>query len=298
MVWKGASMERSPVRTTIQAESGIPFRLVYSDTKSPQNELPDHLHDWHEIIYVYRGQGSIFIDTGLEDMQEGDLFIIPGSTVHRALPDAGNPVTSSALFFSPGLLASTAGGAASSLLSLFERCRRQRVYKRHLDTEEQSQVATLIDDIQTEFQLGHHLSAHAALLRLQLLLIFLERLEASGPANPSKSTPGPSWLSSTISHIDDNLRNGLSLLELAQYAAVSPAHFSRAFKRYTGMTLTDYALARRVIIAKEHLVQGDETMAAVADACGFDSLPHFYRQFKKLTGTTPAAYRRTMNSSR
>ncbi|WFR61878.1 helix-turn-helix transcriptional regulator [Paenibacillus amylolyticus] len=83
------------------------------------------------------------------------------------------------------------------------------------------------------------------------------------------------------------MRNGLSLHELAQYAAVSPAHFSRAFKRYTGMTLTDYALARRVIMAKEHLVQGDETMAAVADACGFDSLPHFYRQFKKLTGTTP-----------
>ncbi|MEK4663821.1 AraC family transcriptional regulator [Priestia sp. FSL H7-0729] len=291
-------MERSPVRTTIQAESGIPFRLVYSDTKSPQNELPDHLHDWHEIIYVYRGQGSIFIDTGLENMQEGDLFIIPGSTVHRALPDAGNPVTSSALFFSPGLLASTAGGVASSLLSLFERCRRQRVYKRHLNTEEQSQVAALIDDIQAEFQLGHHLSAHAALLRLQLLLIFLERLEAAGPANPGTSAQSPSWLSSTISHIDNNLRNGLSLHELAQYAAVSPAHFSRAFKRYTGMTLTDYALARRVIMAKEHLVQGDETMAAVADACGFDSLPHFYRQFKKLTGTTPAAYRRTMNSSR
>lgn len=51
-------------------------------------------------------------------------------------------------------------------------------------------------------------------------------------------------------------------------------------------------------MAKEHLVQGDETMATVADACGFDSLPHFYRQFKKLTGTTPMTYRRTMNSSR
>ncbi|PQP80113.1 AraC family transcriptional regulator [Paenibacillus sp. PCH8] len=291
-------MNHSPVRTTIQAESGIPFRLVYSDTKSPQNELPDHLHDWHEIIYVYRGQGSIFIDTGLEDMQEGDLFIIPGSTVHRALPDAGNPVTSSALFFSPGLLGSTTRSAASSLLSLFERCRRQRMYKRHLSAGERVQVTTLIDDIQAEFQLDHHLSAHAALLRLQLLLIFLERLEDSEPVKPGRSALGPSWLTSTLSHIDDKLRGGLSLPELAQQAAVSPAHFSRAFKRYTGMTLTDYALARRVIMAKEHLVQGDDTMAAVADACGFDSLPHFYRQFKKLTGTTPAAYRRTMCNSR
>ncbi|MCM3131818.1 AraC family transcriptional regulator [Paenibacillus polysaccharolyticus] len=288
-------MEHSPVRTTIQTESGIPFRLVYSDTKSPQNELPDHLHDWHEIIYVYRGQGSIFIDTGLEDMQEGDLFLIPGSTVHRALPDAGNPVTSSALFFSPGLLASTAGGMSSSLLHPFERCRKRRIYKRHLNHTEQEQVSAFIDDIHAEFRSDHHLSSHAALIRLQLLLIFLERLDsANGPAHATTSLPAPSWLSSILSGIDLKLRNRLTLPELAQQAAVSPAHLSRAFKRYTGMTLTDYVLARRVIMAKEHLLNGDETMAAVADACGFDSLPHFYRQFKKLTGTTPAAYRRTM----
>ncbi|MDQ0169851.1 AraC family transcriptional regulator [Paenibacillus tundrae] len=289
-------MNRSPVRTTIQAESGIPFRLVYADTKSPQNELPDHLHDWHELIYVYRGQGTIFIDMGLEDMTEGDLFIIPGNTVHRALPDEKNPVTSSALFFSPGLLASAAGVSSSALLALFERCRKRRVYKRHLSSAERSTVAALIEDIQHEFELNNHLSAHAALLRFQLLLITLERLDATDPENPPRPVPGPRWLSATLSSIDDKLRNGLSLPELAQQAAVSPAHFSRAFKRYTGMTLTDYALARRVIMAKEHLLKGDATMASIADACGFESLPHFYRQFKKLTGTTPAAYRRTMSS--
>ncbi|WP_337032281.1 AraC family transcriptional regulator [Paenibacillus illinoisensis] len=288
-------MARSPVRTTIQSESGIPFRLVYADTKAPQNELPDHLHDWHEIIYVYRGQGTIFIDTGLEDMHTGDLFIIPGSTVHRALPDEINPVTSSALFFSPGLLTAAAGGSASVLLSLFERCRRRRVYKRHLTPEEQAQVTAFIEEIHAEFQMENQLSAHAALLRLQLLLIFLERLEDAGPARSVHSNSGPSWLSATLSNIDDKLRNGLSLSELALQAAVSPAHFSRAFKKYTGMTLTDYALARRVIMAKEHLLRNDDTMASVADACGFESLPHFYRQFKKITGTTPAAYRRTMN---
>ncbi|GAB1155591.1 AraC family transcriptional regulator [Paenibacillus illinoisensis] len=288
-------MARSPVRTTIQSESGIPFRLVYADTKAPQNELPDHLHDWHEIIYVYRGQGTIFIDTGLEDMQTGDLFIIPGSTVHRALPDEINPVTSSALFFSPGLLTAAAGGSASVLLSLFERCRRRRVYKRHLTPEEQAKVTALIEEIHAEFQMENQLSAHAALLRLQLLLIFLERLEDAGPARSVHSNSGPSWLSATLSNIDDKLRSGLSLSELALQAAVSPAHFSRAFKKYTGMTLTDYALARRVIMAKEHLLRNDDTMASVADACGFESLPHFYRQFKKITGTTPAAYRRTMN---
>lgn len=285
-------MERSPVRTTILADSGIPFRLVYADTKAPQNELPDHLHDWHEMIYVYRGQGSIFIDTGLEDMEEGDLFIIPGSTVHRALPDERNPVTSSALFFSPGLLASAAGGSAAALLSVFEHCRRTRTYKRHLAMHERTKVIALIDAIRDEFRLNHSLSAHAALLQLQLLLIHLERLQPSDASPPVRSMSGPGWLSGILENIDDKLRKGMSLHELAKRAAVSPAHFSRAFKKHTGMTLTDYALARKVIMAKECLLQTDDTMAAIAEACGFESLPHFYRQFKKMTGSTPAAYRK------
>ena len=208
-------------------------------------------------------------------MQEGDLFLIPGSTVHRALPDAGNPVTSSALFFSPSYLLQLPEACPPPLLHPFERCRKRRIYKGILILpSEYKSLASLMISIPSS-------------VRMIILVLtphcfdcsfayFLERLEsATGPAHATASLLAPSWLSSILSDIDHKLHSRLTLPELAKQAAVSPAHLSRAFKRYTGMTLTDYVLARRVIMAKEHLLDGDETMAAVADACGFDSLPHF-----------------------
>ncbi|MDO7488684.1 AraC family ligand binding domain-containing protein [Peribacillus frigoritolerans] len=36
----------------------FPFSFVYQDTKSPQNELSDHMHDHYEIVYVYNGKGT------------------------------------------------------------------------------------------------------------------------------------------------------------------------------------------------------------------------------------------------
>ncbi|MBW7457392.1 helix-turn-helix domain-containing protein [Paenibacillus sepulcri] len=46
-----------------------------------------------------------------------------------------------------------------------------------------------------------------------------------------------------------------------------------------------------MVHAKELLVATDLKVAAIALECGFDSLPHFHRMFKRLTGSAPAEYR-------
>jgi AraC-like DNA-binding protein len=85
---------------------------------------------------------------------------------------------------------------------------------------------------------------------------------------------------------------GLSLSDLAARVAVSSAHFSRVFKQLTGMNVTDYVNAKRIVTAKELLATTPGGIERIAERCGFESLPHFHRLFKKLAGTTPGAYRR------
>jgi cupin superfamily acireductone dioxygenase involved in methionine salvage len=51
-----------PYRRSFDIQNAFPLLMTYRDTKSPQNELPNHLHVWVEIVYVYEGKGTFFID--------------------------------------------------------------------------------------------------------------------------------------------------------------------------------------------------------------------------------------------
>jgi AraC-like DNA-binding protein len=58
------------------------------------------------------------------------------------------------------------------------------------------------------------------------------------------------------------------------------------------MNVTDYVNAKRISLAKERLLESDDSVSLIAERCGFESLPHFHRIFKKITGQTPGAYKR------
>ncbi|MNZ85768.1 HTH-type transcriptional activator Btr [compost metagenome] len=99
-------------------------------------------------------------------------------------------------------------------------------------------------------------------------------------------------MTSTLHYIDEHPDKPLGLSELARLASLTPAHFSRVFKKLTGLNVTDYVNAKRIMRAKELLLESDDNIAEIAERCGFESLPHFHRMFKKLTGMTPAHYKR------
>ncbi|WP_211747597.1 AraC family transcriptional regulator [Paenibacillus sp. Marseille-Q4541] len=282
----------APVDLRLKAEIDLPFRMLYHETKLPEHELPDHFHDWHELICVHQGEGKMLIDHSIVDIQAGSLIIIPGNTLHRTFQHVDNPLTSSAFYISPVLFQGI-GGEAASIQPFFERSRKTRSYIKKLTYEEQVEIEQWIEQIYAETISQLHLRTYATLLLLQLMLISLIRMTEVD--EPSKAPlAGPLWMSHVLQQLDHQIHLPVSLSTLAKDASISVAHFSRAFKQHTGMTLTEYVAARRIILSKEKLVRTDDTMVSIAEACGFVSLPHFYRLFKKHTGTTPSSYRKMM----
>ncbi|MUT65285.1 AraC family transcriptional regulator [Paenibacillus sp. NEAU-GSW1] len=279
--------------------SPFPFDCNYRDRKHWQTELPDHLHDWHELVYIYDGKGTFFIDQTFYDMKRGDLFIIPGNTIHRSLPDKVDPVTSTAIFFSAIFVQAASLGDSFSYLRCFEHAKKNKSYKLEPTNQEQVRLERLIDDLQREREEKQPGYRQAVLLYLEHILLLLNRSiipNASRASSESSELPliGPQWMRDILLHINEHPEAPLTLAALAGMASVTPAHFSRVFKQLTGMNLTEYVTAKRIVLAKERLAASDDNIAVIAERCGFESLPHFHRMFKKFTGDTPSAYKKSI----
>ena len=94
-----------------------------------------------------------------------------------------------------------------------------------------------------------------------------------------------------LDYIDSHLGENLSIEVLANEACLSPFHFARAFKAATGAAPHRYVTDRRIGYAKTLIGEGRLPLAEIAEICGFSSQTHLTRWFKRLAGTTPAAYR-------
>jgi AraC-like DNA-binding protein len=91
--------------------------------------------------------------------------------------------------------------------------------------------------------------------------------------------------------MDARYREPLDVPSLARAAHVSPAHFSREFKRTFGETPHQYLLTRRLERAAELLRKTDHTVAQICFDVGLASVGSFTSSFGRVYGITPTAYR-------
>lgn len=85
----------------------------------------------------------------------------------------------------------------------------------------------------------------------------------------------------------------LTVADLAREAGLSPAHFSREFRRAFGEPPHRYLLTRRLERAAALLRVTDWPVAEVCFAVGAGSLGSFTASFTRVYGCSPTAYRRS-----
>ena len=93
-------------------------------------------------------------------------------------------------------------------------------------------------------------------------------------------------------YADEHYTEHIVSEELAQRLNISRSYFSICFGKVVGVPFNEYLRGVRVRKAKEYLEYTQKSVAAVAEAVGYEDEKYFSRVFKKATGMSPGEYRK------
>ncbi len=93
--------------------------------------------------------------------------------------------------------------------------------------------------------------------------------------------------------IQNTITEQHSIKETARAMGLSESYFQHIYTNFFKISFQQDIIQMRVEYAKFIIRTTDIPIEHISEMCGYVNEVHFYRQFKKLTGTTPAKYRKS-----
>jgi AraC-like DNA-binding protein len=156
----------------------------------------------------------------------------------------------------------------------------------------QERLVTLVQ-LAAEELLGDRPARDAVLARLMEVL-FIETLRTSGPHCPCGVLRGlgDERVAAAIRSIHERPVAPWTVASLASAAAMSRSAFFDRFRRTVGMAPMEYLLQWRMILAKDLLRRGDDSVAEIARRVGYGSASAFSVAFTRHVGMPPSLFAR------
>ena len=102
----------------------------------------------------------------------------------------------------------------------------------------------------------------------------------------------PRQLEAVTAAIVEKISEPISVAALSSVIGLSRSYFSHAFRRSVGWTPHAHVVRLRLERAMMLMTHTDTPLTEVALAAGFADQSHFSRSFRRLTGVTPADWRK------
>lgn len=254
---------------------------------------------------VRRGKCLLVVDGTEWWLNEGDCFLLTRSMpfVVASGPDVP-PIPAAPVFLAAGDGTARAGigddfHMIGGRFGLGERGREllldglPPVVHVPGDTPSAASVRWALDQIDVELRTrppGSTLvTEHLALI--MLIHVLRVHLSRSGAATGWLAGLADPVVAAALRALHGRPAHPWTVAELATEAAVSRSTLAARFKRVVGQGPLDYLTGWRIELAADRLRRGDETLSAIARAVGYGSESALSTAFKRVTGSSPRAFR-------
>ena len=274
-------------------EAFVNDKFNVSCREEPCLDASWHYHKQYELIYTSKSYGIRFVGDNVAQFFPGDLVLVGAFLPHlwRNDPsyyqeDSEKNVKTVVLKFTLDFLGEGTfeNPAFSKIKNLLKESTFGLCFGKEVSESLHEELMELID-----------LNPADKLIKTLSLLSKLSGTEdkvlLSSTDMRQYATEPSLRIDAVIKYISDNYSGPISLDDVASIACMTTNSFCRFFKKMTNKSFTEFLNEVRIRNASRLLLQEDYTMSEVCYKAGYNSITNFYRQFKKIMGTTPKDYR-------
>lgn len=247
-----------------------------------------HYHPYYELFYLVKGSCRIFVDHSLFTVNEGEIIILPESTLHRTQYDT--TIQRITVSFTRNFL--------QALMPLLgEDFLKNYIYmgKIKFDSSDRKTIEFLFHELlKTGSGSGTSIQDHFSQIEQKSLvlrlLVFLAKKSADRK-DEKTIDERTAIIQKAAKFIFENYSREITLKDAASIAGMRDTYFSRIFQEVTGYGFKEYLLNIRIQHACQMLRTGNLKITQIALACGFSDGNYFGDIFKKRTGLSPREFR-------
>ena len=235
---------------------------------------PRHYHSFYEIYYLEQGVCHYLIEGKMFEMDEGDIVFIPKGQIHKT---SYEDVHSRLLINCSGEYLQNTDFSEAFVF-------RNEKHNR--------EIYNIMKKIEEEYLRGDKFSQSLIKGYMQQLLAVVYRNE-----NRYKNTRHQNkYVQKALDMLEEDFTREITLSALADEFGISAEHFSRIFKKETGLGFNEYLSLLRLKKAESILKKNeDATISEVAFSCGFNDSNYFCERFKKVYGISPLKFKKSLH---
>lgn len=269
-----------------------------------------HKHEFYEINIIASGNGTHIVDGSTYLCKKGDVFVVPPFISHQFVSNGNLNVYNvmiSTLWvknYTNELDNLNGFYPLFSILPLF-RSDGESTRFLHLNPEDYDLLDTLLEQSQkmyfakTAYPPFHHDCLHAicsflsgsALSIVSFLCFCYTKYEKDTLLGAESN--GANAFAKSLLYIYSHYNEKIAVEDLAKCAAMSYSTYNRIFKEKLNCSPLCYINRYRVAVAKNYIKKG-VSLADIASLTGFFDHSHFIKTFTKITGVTPADYKKKL----
>lgn len=259
----------------------------------PLEQIPAHVQDTWELVYVITGRGMRTIGDTTEPFSEGEVILVPPGMTHQWLFDAGytdrdGNIADAALFIKPDFL----DELCLMLPEFAEKieliaCRNVAV---KFEGRREKMLRRLI------LRLAKAQSPEMRVIYFLSVLTLLGNTEDDEfvVGNNIELSPTKKKIEKVRIYCECNYMKRITLRSASRHVGMNVASYCKFFLRNFGCTFTEYINRLRINESCRLLKTTSDSVSGIAYSSGFTSVTYFNRVFRRLQGCTPLQYRSSL----